>query len=83
MISGSVGYTEAEVGPTYVAMGDLGETVAVRVMTELDSTLQRLIFELRNSAIALRQSVMLLQRAEEADAEADLHEEAAQRPSPA
>ena len=39
-------------------------------MTELESTLQRLVFELRNSAIALRQSVRLLQRAEEADAEA-------------
>jgi hypothetical protein len=40
-------------------------------MTELESTLQRLVFELRNSAIALRQSVKLLQRAEEADAGAD------------
>ena len=41
-------------------------------MTELDSTLQRLVMELRKSAIALRESVKLLERAEEAEAGADL-----------
>ena len=37
-------------------------------MTELDTTLQRLVMELRKSAIALRESVKLLERAEEAEA---------------
>ena len=36
-------------------------------MTELDKTLQRLVVELRKSAIALRESVKLLERAEEAE----------------
>ena len=37
-------------------------------MTELESTLQRLVIDLRKSAIALRESVKLLERAEEAEA---------------
>lgn len=37
-------------------------------MSELDFTLQRLVMELRKSAIALRESVKLLERAEEAEA---------------
>lgn len=37
-------------------------------MTELDSTLQRLVVELRKSASALRESLKLLERAEEAEA---------------